>query len=179
MRTYRLASALGAGVLVFCASQSAVAEQKTLQAMMPWTGEGTVFAVDTEKLLFMGSFEGVMYIEKAEGDLDAAFAECPGNMELMLESKKTSGWGYCMITGSGGDTVFAKWDCAGGGAGACTGNFVLTGGTGRFEGITGSSELQVRSVLAAIVAGLGSGSEVQSVTGLAILPKLSYELSAK
>ena len=39
------------------------AEQDTVQAMIPWEAEGRVFQVDTNTIMFLGAFTGVMYIE--------------------------------------------------------------------------------------------------------------------
>lgn len=151
------------------------AEEGSLEAMMPWDGEGRVFDIGPDLVLFQGAFEGILYVETAQGDLDAAFALCPGSQRLDTAAKTTNASGHCMITGSGGDTVYAQWRCKGE-LGVCRGRFELTGGTGRFEGISGASELQVRSVLSALVLGMGSGSTVRAASGLAILPKLTYSI---
>ena len=83
-----------------------------------------------------------------------------------------------MITVSGGETVFARWSCKGK-PGGCTGTFDLTGGTGEFEGATGSSVLKVRSPLRALSANVASGSILKVSSGLAELPELTYELPNK
>ena len=83
-----------------------------------------------------------------------------------------------MITPSAGDVVYAEWTCAGE-VGGCKGSFKLTGGSGKFKGVTGSSELLVRSALNVLVAGMSSGSVVRSATGIAMLPDLKYNMPNK
>ncbi|UCC55487.1 MAG: hypothetical protein JSU75_08950 [Gammaproteobacteria bacterium] len=175
MKSNRLLLGLLAGFLVATYTGPSLATEKTLQVIMPWSGDGTIHSISTHRLLFMGEFEGIMYAENAEGELDAAFASCPATQYIDTASKKTEAKGYCNIAITGEDTVFAEWTCEGK-VGACKGSFILTGGTGKFEGVTGSSEFTVRSVLSTVVAGMSSGSVVRAASGLAILPKLTYTL---
>ena len=53
---------------------TAQAEEKTLNVIMPWEGEGSIHVVGEEKILFSGEFHGIMYAENAAGELDTAFA---------------------------------------------------------------------------------------------------------
>lgn len=156
---------------------TAQAEEKTLNVIMPWEGEGSVHVIAEGKILFSGNFNGIMYAESATGELDAAFAKCPAQQKIDVESKQASAEGHCNITVSSEDSVFAEWKCKGE-LGACKGTFTLTGGTGRFKGVTGSSDLVIRSVLSQIVVGMGDGSVVRSASGLAVLPELEYKLAA-
>jgi hypothetical protein len=176
MKSKRLRLGLLAGLLVAVFTGPSLAIEKSIQVIMPWSGDGTIHSISTSRVLFMGEFEGIMYAENAEGELDAAFASCPATQYIDTGSKKTEAKGYCNIAISGEDTVFAEWTCEGK-LGACKGSFILTGGTGKFEGVTGSSELTIRSVLSTVVAGMSSGSVVRAASGLAVLPKLSYTLA--
>lgn len=157
-------------------SGTAVAEKKTLKATMPWDGEGRVFRVAPEQVLFLGAFQGIIYLETSEGHLDEGFVECPASQRVDLATKETSARGHCMITASGGDVVYADWTCKGS-VGRCKGDFTLVGGSGKFKGVTGSSELLVRSPLRALVADMGNGNVLRVGSGLAELPKLTYELA--
>ena len=148
----------------------------SLSAVIPWDGEGRVFRVSSEKVLFLGAFEGIIYVETNEGELDEGFVRCPVTQELSLADQTTSASGYCMITASGGDTVYAEWTCAGE-VGGCRGDFNLTSGTGQFEGISGNSKLIVRSPLHALSVDLASGSVLRVASGIAMLPELRYKLS--
>ncbi len=154
------------------------AEKSSLKAIIPWDGEGRVFRIGMDTMLFLGAFEGIMYVESAEGKLDEGFVVCPVKQTIDLKTKATTGSGYCMITASGGDTVFAEWSCSGK-IGGCKGNFKLTGGSGQFKGITGSSKLIVRSPLSVLAGDMASGSIVRVASGIAILPDLTYNAPAK
>jgi len=161
------------GVMLLGMSASMGAEQNSLTAMMPWEGEGRVFRIAPQKMRFIGAFEGVMYVETADGKLDEAFAECPITLELDLETKARIASGHCMITVSSEDTVFSEWTCTGG-PGGCKGDFKLTGGTGEFVEISGSSKLVMRTPLRALVTDMQDGATVHVASGLAVLPKLVY-----
>ncbi len=163
------------GLIVMGLAMNVSAEKNSLEAFIPYNGEGQVFQVGPETMLFMGDFEGIMYVKTAEGEMDEAFVRCPAIQELNLETKASSGSGYCEISISPGNTVYAKWNCAGEPSG-CEGEFVLTAGTGDYVGITGSSKLVVRSPLHALVGGSATGSAIVAKTGLAVLPMLSYEI---
>ena len=154
------------------------AEQKSLKAMIPWDGEGRVFHIAPGTMLFLGAFQGVIYVETSEGKLDEGFVSCPLKQQLDLKSRKTSGSGHCMITASGGDTVYAKWTCTGV-LGGCKGDFKLTGGTGKFKGITGSSKFIVRSPLRALITDMANDSVLRVSSGIAILPDLKYTLATQ
>jgi len=169
---------LALGILLLGAGVPARAQAKELSAIIPWEGEGRVFQIGPQTLLFLGAFKGVIYVEHQGGDVDEGFVECPVTQRLEQASKETFGWGNCAITPSGGDTIFAEWTCAGA-VGRCHGEFTLTGGTGRFEGIKGSSEFLLRSPLRALASDISSATVLRVTAGLAVLPKLTYEVPAK
>jgi len=162
-------------LMVFPAGAQA---EESLKAIIPWDGEGRVFRIGMDTVLFLGAFEGIMYVETAEGELDEGFVVCPVNQTIDLKTKATTGSGHCMITASGGDTVFAEWTCSGK-VGGCKGNFKLTGGSGQFKGITGSSKLIVRSPLSVLASDMASGSVIRVASGIAILPELKYTVPAR
>jgi len=164
--------------LLAAGSTAAIAEQRSVAAIMPWDGQGEIFHIAAGEVLFQGSLEGIMYVETGEGSLDEAFVICPVAQRLMIEEQSTSASGNCMITVSGGDTVFSSFTCDGR-VGLCAGEMTLTGGTGEFEGISGSGRLLIRSPLRALIGDLGTGSAVSVATGLAILPELNFEIPAK
>ncbi len=119
-----------------------------------------------------------MYIENGEGNLDAAVFTCPATQEINSADGKTNAHGRCMITGSEGDSVFADFTCAGV-VGGCMGEFILTGGTGEFAGIEGSSDMVIRSALGGMAVDVKSGSVIQAAEGLAVWPNLKYSLPPK
>ena len=167
-----------AGGLLLVLAGVAQAEQQTVKAIAPWLGSGQMFPVEPDKITFLGSFEGIMYIEDAKGTLDAALMVCPTTHQIEAGKGTTRAHGHCIMTAVGGDRVFAKWKCSGV-PGTCKGKFTLTGGTGRFNGITGSSDFRIRTALAGLAADLDRGTAVSGAIGLAEWPKLTYRLRTK
>lgn len=159
-------------------ASSAQAEQKSLEAIITWDGEGRVYQIADQTMQFLGSFEGIIYVKTHEGELNEGFVSCPANQTLNLKTGKTRGSGHCMITASPNDTVYAEWSCNGV-VGKCEGDFKLTGGTGKFKGVKGSSKMLVRSPLRALIADMPNNSLLRVGSGIAILPKLKYTLATK
>lgn len=177
MRPNRFFNA-GFGLMLACLAAGAGAESGTAKALITWDGEGRIYPVGTGRMLFLGAFEGIIYVETADQAIDEGFVRCPATMYIDVASKTTAGSGHCLIAVDEGDTVFAEWSCDGK-PGACEGRFTLTEGTGRFKGITGSSPMRVRSPLSAMAADMASGSIVRAASGIAILSELKYDNPAK
>ena len=153
------------------------ATSTSVKAVISWAGQGQVFHIATGTRLFLGSFEGVIYVETAEGDMHEGFVRCPVSQQINTETMATAGSGYCMIIVEGGETIFAQWSCAGK-VGGCQGEFTITGGTGRFEHITGASPLVIRSPLRVLISDMSSGSTLQVDHGIAMLTDLTYQIPA-
>lgn len=152
---------------------SLTAEKRNLKALMQWDGEGTVYTIRPNLMLFLGSMEGILYVENEQGEIDGAFVECPISQKINLETKEATSTGYCQISVSSEDVVYAELECRGV-IGDCKGQFRLTEGQGRFKGIKGGSDLRIRSVIGVLVEGMASGSVVRSGKGIALLPNLEF-----
>lgn len=163
-------------MLALCGGSSmSYADTKTVSAVIPWQGQGEVFPIGIDKLRFLGSIEGVMYIESAEGAMDEAFVECPIVQNIDLSNQSITSTGNCTIVVSTEDAVFAELACEGV-KGFCLGEFKLTGGTGRFAGISGSGEMTVRSPMHALVADLSDGTVLSVASGILQIPALTFTL---
>lgn len=163
-------------ILILCAwSGLTFAESTTVTAVIPWQGHGQIFPIGADKLRFLGSIEGIMYVETAEGALNEAFVQCPIVQEVDVTSGTTSATGNCTIVVSTEDAVFAELTCSGM-QGYCKGEFELTGGTGRFSGISGSSMMTVRSPVHALAQDLSDGTVLQIAAGILQLPELTIIL---
>lgn len=46
------------------------AEEGSVKIMIPWNATGSIYHIAIDKLLCMGEIEGVMYLEKAQGELN-------------------------------------------------------------------------------------------------------------
>jgi hypothetical protein len=156
----------------------AAAEQGTAKILAPWEANGQIYQVAVDKLQFIGTFEGIMYIEHGEGLLDAALFTCPSTMITEVLSNETKGHGYCTIESPNGDFIYAEFTCNGA-PGACAGTFALTGGTGKLTGITGESDLIVRTALSGTTVAPQGGGTVSAAKGLAIWPELRFEIPGK
>ncbi len=163
-------------VLILCAlSGLTFATSITVSAVIPWQGQGQIFPIGADKLRFLGAIEGIMYVETAEGALNEAFVQCPIVQDIDVTSETTSATGNCTIVVSTEDAVFAELTCSGM-QGYCSGEFKLTGGTGRFSGISGSSRMTVRSPVHALARDLSDGTVLQIAAGILQLPELTITL---
>ena len=118
----------------------ALAEQREVKAMAPWKGEGFAFPVGNDQVYMVAVFSGIMFVENAQGALHAGSLVCPATVQADLKTMTKSGKGHCIITNPEGERVYAEFSCAGD-LESCGGPFTLTGGTGKFTGITGAGEM--------------------------------------
>ncbi|MDJ0778339.1 MAG: hypothetical protein QNJ85_10780 [Gammaproteobacteria bacterium] len=164
-------------MLLSIGASAQAAETGTVQAAIPWDGEGRVYQVNPTTIVFMGALEGIIYVESATGDMNEGFVVCPVMQLLDAESGTTQATGHCEITASPNDVLYAKMTCTGEfGGGGCSGDFELTDGEGKFEGISGSGKLTVRSPLGVISKDMSSGAVVRVATGLAQIKDLKYSI---
>lgn len=166
---------LATALLLSQLSVAYAAEEDTVQAVIPWEGQGEVHQVDTGTMMFLGSIEGVMYIESSSGDMNEAFVMCPMIQKLDIESGRTEAEAHCEITASPDDVAYAHLSCDGE-IGNCRGSFTLIDGEGRFAGISGSGDLRVRSPMHALVSDLAAGATLRVSAGLAIVKDLGYRI---
>lgn len=132
-----------------------------------WEAHGNFYAVEPNKLLFQGSFEGMMFTEDGGGLMDGADIVCAVSQEFDLTSNATQAVGKCSIDVSDEDTIYARFDCDGQ-PGMCDGEFTLVGGTGIFANISGGGIYRSRTQLAELAASLGSSAVVGSAEGIAV-----------
>jgi len=156
----------------------AAADEGTAKILAPWEANGQLYQIAVDRLQFIGTFEGIMYIEHGEGLLDTALFTCPSTQIIHVLSNQLEGHGFCTIEGPTGDYVYAEFTCNGE-PGSCTGTFTLTGGTGRLAGITGESSMIVRTALSGTAINEGSGGTVSAAKGLAIWPEMRFQFPGK
>lgn len=151
------------------------AEEDTIQAIIPWEAEGRVFQMDTDTMMFLGAFHGVMYVQSSRGEIHEAFVMCPVTQKLDIESGDSEATAHCEITASAEDVAYAEISCTGK-IGDCNGTFTLVDGEGRFAGISGSGALRVRSPIHALISGVGAGADIRIGSGLAVIKDLEYRI---
>ncbi len=176
MPTRRLAHSLPFTLLLL--AQPLAAEVGTAKILAPWEANGQLFQVAVDRLQFIGTFEGIMYIEHGEGLLDAALFTCPSTQIIHVLSNQLEGHGYCTIESPTGDYVYAEFNCNGE-PGSCKGKFTLTGGTGKLTGITGESDMIVRTALCGTSITPENGGSVSAAKGLAIWPEMRFDVPGK
>jgi len=169
-------SATGLLLLMLCLCvPSTQAETGSSRAVMQWEGEGYVYKINPEEMIFQGFFEGILYFETAAGDIDGAFATCPVSQTINLEAGSTVAKGHCEITIATDDIIYSEWNCTGK-LGDCRGEFKLVSGLGRFSGITGQSDFRIRSIMGELLIGAGSGTLARVGKGIALLPNLKFKI---
>lgn len=160
-------------ILLLPAMPLKAADQGTVQAVIPWEGEGRVFQIDSRRVQFLGALEGIMYVENSKGEMHEGFVQCPIMQMMDLETGVTEAIGHCEITAGPEDVVYAQLSCKGQ-VGDCMGNFILIDGEGKFAGISGQGDLRVRSPLRSLAADLGSGALLRVAAGIAIIKDLKF-----
>ena len=152
-----------------------IADTNTISAVVPFQGQGQIFPIGVGKFRLLGAVEGIMYVETAEGAMNEALVRCPITQELDAATGTAAVSGNCTIIVSKEDAVFAELSCDGK-AGLCNGTFTLTGGTGRFAGISGSGKMVVRAPVQALAKNMSDGSIYKLAAGIMQLPALKITL---
>lgn len=163
-------------ILVGMAPALVGAEEVALNALAAWHGEGRIFRTSKDQGIFWGALTGVLFVQSGDGALHAARLVCPATLDVDLTTGRQAGEGRCIITAASGDRVLARWNCAGVHSAGCRGRFTLTGGTGRFQGVTGESEFVVQSALVGIAASRDENTAAEGAVGLAVWPSLRLRL---
>jgi hypothetical protein len=171
MKDGRSSLNMAIGILLILCSSQLYGEERNLRALMNWKAAGSIHSISTHQMLFLGVMEGILYVETEKGDMDGAFFECPVSQKINPESGESTAKGHCQITVGPEDVVYAEFDCDGK-IGDCTGQFRLVEGSGRFEGVSGGSDIRIRSILGVLMKGMASGSLIRSGEGIALLPNL-------
>lgn len=179
MRVKRLSSlAIGVILSALAVVGSSKAEDSVVRAMSPWQGSGQIFDVGPNKRQLLGRFTGIMYLDGGKGSLDTALMLCPAVVNIDLKTGKAEASGHCIITDGETNVVYSKWNCSGV-PGACDGELTITGGSGRYEGITGGGKMVIRAALVETALDLSNGSVVREAAGLALWPELKYSTPAQ
>ncbi len=168
--------AFGAVIAIAIAmSVPAVAEEGTVEAFSSWEARGQIYPTGPEEATFIGVLSGIFYVTDEEGSMDAGLITCPGTVVVNTADGSQVGHGKCIIVTPDAERVYAEFKCSGVYLAGCNGDFVLTGGTGEKENISGGGPIQIKSAFANIAAVAGNVVE-QTTVGLAVWPKLTYKL---
>ena len=100
-------------------------------------GVGKVYQIDKGHLYWVGEFSGTFFNDKGKDSLfDGAGVKCPGFHDMDMNNKKGILAGYCVISDPDGDQAYLKWQAQGDTI-TFPGTFEYTGGTGKYQGISG------------------------------------------
>jgi hypothetical protein len=163
-----------AATLAACSGLAGADEFKDT-LLFPWEAHGKVYEVAPNTLMFVGEIEGTLYAETGKGPLDAALMLCPMLYEIDVEGGNARSEGRCAIFPKGdSDVVYATYSCHGQ-IGSCAGRLDLSGGTGRFEGVSGSGAIASRSGAVELAVTAGPGGDISNAGGLMTLGGFSYK----
>lgn len=175
-RFQAIASALLVAGCTFAAFVTeAMAEQQTINAFSSWQARGQMFDTGPDQMTFVGSFAGMIYVDTEKGPLDAGYMICPAIFEFEVKSGVQTGKGHCAIATRDDERVYADLNCTGVVGVGCKGTFTLTAGTGKFEGVTGSGNVTIRSTLHES-ANLAGNTIEQGVTGIIYWRNFTFKL---
>jgi hypothetical protein len=135
MRSTTLALAVA---LAFVLAGTARAEDWKPVGQFGYFGTGKAHELEKGHVFWVGEFSGTFFSDKKDGLFDHAGVRCPGYNDLDMNHKKSHAGGYCVVTGAAGDEVYSAWKCERDTNG-CNGTFEHTGGTGKYEKISGSN----------------------------------------
>jgi hypothetical protein len=161
-------------VVIACGGVAvARAEERTIQAVAPWEARARVFVTGPRHAFLLAAFAGRLTVQNEPSSLDGARLVCPAAFGADYAANTRRGEGRCVITAGSGDRLFARWTCAGEPDKECTGRFVLTGGTGAFQGVSGEGDFALRLVLSEVLQLDGQESEYD-LAGVARWPGMTY-----
>jgi hypothetical protein len=134
---------LSLAALAIAAAASAE-DVPTINAFAMWQGQGQIIETGTSRIALIGAFGGPLFVETSEGPAEAGTITCPLLLQIETTSGRQIGTGSCVFTATDGARAFGDWDCTGVHLVGCRGTFTLTGGTGRLEGVSGTSTILFR-----------------------------------
>jgi hypothetical protein len=148
----RRAGVFGIVVVLTLATGAARAEERTINAAAPWEGRARVFVTGVRHGFLLGVFAGRLSVEGGPNPLEGAQVQCPAAVDADYGTNTQRAEGRCIVTTASGDRVFARWSCTGEPDKGCSGRFVLAGGTGSYQGVSGEGDMTIRLVLSNLIS---------------------------
>jgi len=133
------ALAVAAVCLSVPASAADLPKSGTYTAHYGWTFSGQVQELGANRVVYVGVVPGVIFNDAGKGFLHKARVDC--TLLNDVNQGRANANGSCVVTDADGDKVFVEWKCTGA-MPACPGDERFTGGTGKYNGISGSSTFQ-------------------------------------
>src|SRR5262245_40389952 len=101
-----LSMLLGVTMLPGAQAQS---EETEINAFSVVRGKGAGFKIGEKARTYVGTLEGLLFVESSEGPVHSGSLICSANMEVNLEDRSQQGQGHCLITAEEGGQVFGEW----------------------------------------------------------------------
>lgn len=136
----------GLWVATFCVASSAqpLPKSGTISINSGWKSDGEILQVAEGRMFGWGGFYGVMFNTRGSGPLHMGSAVC--SYTLDLTGGAGPGRGSCAWTDADGDKIFTDYSGTLATNGVFDGLNQLTGGTGKFSGITGKAPFQCKAL---------------------------------
>lgn len=167
------AAAIGLGLALPAAAGQG--QTTTVEAFSSWEARGEFYQTGPNEATFVGVLSGILYVEGADGSLEAGLMTCPARLRVDKESWAQTGTADCVILTPDGERVYGEFECAGTYQEGCRGAFSIVGGTGSREGITGGGPIEFDNAVPALTDVPGNMVTTQAI-GLVRLPELTFRL---
>ena len=169
-------AALAALLAVAGLCHAAVAEENKIEAFTVWQGKGQTYATGLKQGTLVGTATGPMYIMTEKGPILSGDTVCPLVVTFDESDGSQTGRLRCIITTKDG-TVFGELTCTGFQFVGCSGDFKITGGTGRFNGVTGGGKVLIHSESRSTGANRAAdGSLTEEARGIMYWKELEYTI---
>lgn len=156
----------------------AVIEQE-VKAFSVWKADGLVTLSGENLSTFVGRFTGPFFIETEKGPVLSGTLTCAGMLDIETDSGAQNASGRCSITDKNGEwTAFGQLNCEGIATIGCDGHFELTGGLGRFSGVSGGGDMTFRSALHRLKVSRDGTELHRESVGIIFWDALRYKLSS-
>jgi hypothetical protein len=156
---------------------AAAAEEAKITAFSVWQGQGYTYPTGVQQGTFLGTFTGTVYLLTDQGPQLSGDLVCPAVITFDLADKGQMGRARCTITAKDGARIYGELSCTGFQMVGCDGDYKITGGTGRFAGVTGGGHVSVRSESRSTGAGADSNGGVpEQARGIIYWRELQYKI---
>jgi hypothetical protein len=172
----RLAAAAALLGTIGCVLPAAAAEEGKITAFATWEGRGDFIQTGDKQQTFTGALVGVIYVLTDHGPTPSGSMICPVAVEVNQVDSSQTAKGHCTITAEDGSRIYSDLACTGFQLVGCAGDMKLTGGSGRFAGISGGGKVVIRSGSRTVVAGKSDVATPTQGTGTAYWESLEYKI---
>jgi len=157
----------GAILAALLAATSAWAgETQTVEAFAVIEVSGQALPTGPDSMRLMGTVQGPFFIDAGYGPVDAGDFRCVANMQADNSSGRQTGEGSCILVAHDGAKLYGDWTCEGVLFVGCRGDFTITGGEGRLEGVSGGGAMTSRVSEFAVHPGAMTGLAATASRGI-------------